>query len=113
MRACLDTDAAWYTALAERCARLPGEHWRRLFALKSAPYAGADSHVDVRRPQRIALDEVAPRLDLVAHQHREHVVGLDGVVDLHAQQAAHGGVHRGLPELLRVHLAQALVALAA
>lgn len=30
MRACLGADATWYTALAERCARLPGEHWRRL-----------------------------------------------------------------------------------
>ena len=30
MRACLDADAAWYRPLAERCARLPGEHWRRL-----------------------------------------------------------------------------------
>jgi hypothetical protein len=30
MRACLDGDAAWYGPLAARCARLPGEHWRRL-----------------------------------------------------------------------------------
>ena len=30
MRACLGTDATWHTALAERCAHLPGEHWRRL-----------------------------------------------------------------------------------
>lgn len=29
MRACLDADAAWHGALAERCARMPGEHWRR------------------------------------------------------------------------------------
>ena len=68
--------------------------------------------LDVRRPQRVRLDELAPRLDLVAHQHREHLVRLDRVVDLHAQQAAHGRVHRGFPQLLGVHLAQALVALA-
>lgn len=30
MRACLGDDAAWCLPLAERCARLPGEHWRRL-----------------------------------------------------------------------------------
>ena len=30
MRACLGADAAWCTALAERCAHLPGERWRRL-----------------------------------------------------------------------------------
>jgi hypothetical protein len=61
----------------------------------------------------LRLDEVPPRLHLVAHQHREHPVGLDRVVDLHLQQAAHGRVHRGFPQLLGVHLAQALVALAA
>ncbi|HWH84901.1 MAG TPA: reverse transcriptase family protein [Burkholderiaceae bacterium] len=30
MCACLGAEAAWYAALAQRCARLPGEHWRRL-----------------------------------------------------------------------------------
>lgn len=30
MRACLDADTAWQQALAQRCARLPGEQWRRL-----------------------------------------------------------------------------------
>lgn len=30
MRACLDAEAAWHGPLAERCARMPGERWRRL-----------------------------------------------------------------------------------
>lgn len=30
LRACLDADAPWQAALAQRLARLPGEHWRRL-----------------------------------------------------------------------------------
>lgn len=30
MRACLDADAVWAMPIAQRCARLPGEHWRRL-----------------------------------------------------------------------------------
>lgn len=30
MRACLDADASWYQPLAQRCARLPAEHWRGL-----------------------------------------------------------------------------------
>ena len=38
-------------------------------------------------------------------------VGLVDLLDLHLQQRARVGVERGLPELLRVHLAQALVAL--
>ena len=30
MRACLGRSHAWFEPLAERCIRLPGEHWRRL-----------------------------------------------------------------------------------
>jgi len=29
-RACMDADAGWIAPLAQRCARLPGEHWQRL-----------------------------------------------------------------------------------
>ena len=70
------------------------------------------SNVNIPGPQGVGFDELAPRLDLVAHQHGEHAVGFDGVVYLHPQQAAHGRVHGGLPQLHRVHLAQAFVALA-
>jgi hypothetical protein len=51
------------------------------------------------------------RFDFFAHQGGEDLVGGDGVVDLHAQQAAHGRVHGGFPELFGVHFAQAFVAL--
>ncbi len=51
------------------------------------------------------------RLDLLAHELGEHVVRLGGVVDVHPQQRARGGVHRRLPELVGVHLAEALEAL--
>jgi len=70
-------------------------------------------NVNVPRPQRVGLNEVPPRLHLIPHQHGEHAIRLDGIVDLHAQQAAHVGVHGGFPQLLGVHFAQALVALAA
>ena len=60
--------------------------------------------------QRVRLDELAPRLDGVAHEDREDLVGLDGVLDAHLQEAARGRVHRRLPERLGVHLAEALVA---
>lgn len=30
MRVCMGTVALWHTALADRCARMPGERWRRL-----------------------------------------------------------------------------------
>jgi hypothetical protein len=61
----------------------------------------------------LVLDERPARLDVVAHQRGEDFVGGDGVVDLHLEQAAHGGVHGGFPQLFGVHFAQALVALLA
>ena len=63
-----------------------------------------DLNVDIPRVQRVGLDELPARLDLVAHQRGEDLVGADGVLDLHAQHAAHGGIHRRLPQLPRVHL---------
>ena len=69
------------------------------------------SDVEVGHAQRVVLDELAPRLHVVAHERREDLVGADRILDLHLQQDALGRVHRRLPELLGVHLAQPLVAL--
>ena len=43
--------------------------------------------VQVADAERVRLDEGAARLDLVAHQLGEDLVGGDAVVDLHPQQA--------------------------
>ena len=64
--------------------------------------------LDLARP---GLDEVAARLDLLAHQRREDAIGLGSVVDLSLQQRARRRAHGRFPELLGVHLAQALEAL--
>src|SRR5260221_9514076 len=77
----------------------------------SRHYGPRASDVEVRNPQRVGLDELAARLDLVAHERREDLAGADGVLDLHLEQDALGGIHGGFPELLGVHLAQPLVAL--
>ena len=61
--------------------------------------------------QGVLLDELAAGLDQVAHQAREHVRSVVGMVDPHLQQGARLGVEGGLPQLVGVHLAQALVAL--
>ena len=39
------------------------------------------------------------RLDLVAHENGEDLVGADGVLDGHLQQAPRLGVHGRIPEL--------------
>ena len=69
------------------------------------------SDVDVRGAQRVGLNEVATGLHLVTHQHGEHPVGFNRIFNLHAQEPAHLGVHGGFPQLFRIHLTQALVAL--
>src|SRR4249920_79901 len=58
----------------------------------------------------VLLDELAPRLYLVAHQAREPEVGGRRVLDVDADDHPLGRVHRRLPELGRVHLAEALEA---
>ena len=55
------------------------------------------SHVEVRDLQRVADDEVAARLDHVAHQRAEYLGGVLGVADLHLQQRAHRRIERGVP----------------
>jgi hypothetical protein len=55
------------------------------------------SNVDVASAQCVGFNEVASRFHFVSHEHGEHTIGFDGIVDLHAQQAAHRGVHGGLP----------------
>ena len=57
------------------------------------------SHVQ-RGVQRVVLDEFAARLDHIAHQLGEQIVGLVGVLDLHLQQRARVLVQRGFPQLL-------------
>src|ERR1700688_479097 len=61
--------------------------------------------------QRVVLDEQTARLDQLAHELGEHVVDFLAFLDLYLQQRARVGVERGFPELLRVHLAEAFVAL--
>ena len=57
------------------------------------------------------LDELLARLDRVSHQIAHRTLGLGGIVDAHLEQRARCGFHRGLPQLVGIHLTQALVAL--
>src|SRR3990172_6832807 len=59
----------------------------------------------------VALDEVLAGGHFLAHELREHAVGGHRVLYMDLEHDAPGGVHRRLPELLGVHLAQTLVAL--
>src|SRR5262245_44123216 len=80
-------------------------------ARTSARRGGARSHVQVGDFERVLLDELPARLDLVAHQDGEDRVRRDRVLDAHLEELAGLRVHGRLPELLGVHLPKALVAL--
>src|SRR6266511_1684506 len=56
----------------------------------------------------ILLDELASSLDVLPHEDAEHQVGCSGVVQGDLLEHAGLGVHRRLPELLGLHLGQAL-----
>src|SRR5689334_16773521 len=68
------------------------------------------SDVEVLYVERVVFDELAARLDLVAHQRREHQVRLGVVLGSDLQQRPLRRIHRGLPQRVRVHLAETLVA---
>src|SRR5205823_8527291 len=74
----------------------------------SAPVSTSD--IEERDVLRVLLDEEATRLDLIAHQHREELVGGARVLDVYPDEQPLHGIHRRLPQLIRVHLAETLVA---
>src|SRR5215210_7946182 len=56
----------------------------------------------------VAGDEAAAGLDVLTHQHAEDVVGRGGVLEGDLPEDARLRVHRGLPQLAGVHLAEPL-----
>ena len=59
----------------------------------------------------MSFDEFASRLDLVAHEDGEEAVCFDSIGELDLQHDALFRIHRGIPELFRIHFAQPFVAL--
>src|SRR4029079_945917 len=78
------------------------------FTAPSLAEAALDVAVD--DVQRVVLDENAARLDFVAHQAAEKIVGVVGLLDLDLQQRARFRIERGFPELVGIHFAEAFVA---
>src|ERR1700710_1674979 len=67
------------------------------------------SDVDLRR-ERVVFDEPPAELHDLAHEAREQLLGLGGVLDGHLLERPRLGVHGGLAQLLGVHLTEALEA---
>ena len=70
--------------------------------------ARSPSHVQVAHVQGVVFNEPLARLDFLAHQASEHLLSLNGVGEVDAQQLALGRVHCGLEEFLGVHFSQTL-----
>src|SRR6266545_605395 len=58
----------------------------------------------------ILFDEDTAWFNLVTHQHREELIGRVGIFNVNSDKEALRWIHRRVPELLGVHLAEALVA---
>ena len=56
-------------------------------------------NVEVLHIQGIVFDELAPRLDVLAHQGSEDGLGFGDVFELDLEQGAAFGVHGGFPKL--------------
>ena len=59
--------------------------------------SGAGLHIQVLHVQGILLDELAPHLDVIAHQRGENLLGLGSVIQAHLQQRPRLGVHGRIP----------------
>src|SRR4051794_12382648 len=64
----------------------------------------AESDVEEADVFGVALDESATQFDVLAHEDREDLVRLRGVLEGDLQHQPLIGVHRRLPQLLGVHL---------
>src|SRR4051794_41028290 len=66
--------------------------------------------LNIQEPNVLGItgDEGAPCLDVLAHQHAEQFVSRRSIIQGDLEQHPLLRVHRGVPQLLRVHLTQAL-----
>ena len=69
------------------------------------------SDVEIADVECVVFDELAPRLDLITHQRREHLIGLGVILGADLQQRPVLRIHRRRPQGIRVHFAETLVAI--
>jgi hypothetical protein len=68
-------------------------------------------YIQVVDIERVGLNKIPPRLNLVSHKRGEDFVRRDRVLDTHLEQSPVFRVHGRIPELIRVHFTETLVAL--
>jgi hypothetical protein len=78
------------------------------FVVSHTLFAGSSRQrldIQIRHLQRVLLDEFAARLNRIAHQRGENVVGGHRILDAHLHESARFGVDGRVPQLFCVHLA--------
>jgi hypothetical protein len=95
-----------------RTTTLPHQFGRAVFYYLLFFRALQVEKLNIQIPDRLGmrLDELLARVDRVAHEHVKGTVCFGGIIHGHEHQGAIYRVHGGFPQLLRIHLAQALVA---
>ena len=76
---------------------------------RAGPFGPAGLHVEVPHVERVVFDEFAARLDLIAHQRREHLIRLGVILGADLQQRPVFRIHGRQPQGVRVHLAEPFV----
>ena len=76
---------------------------------REAHLSGLD--VQIAHVECVVLDKLAARFDVLAHERSENLIALHDVFERYLKQSTCIYVHRGFPQLLGIHLAQALIAL--
>src|SRR5262245_49408679 len=68
-------------------------------------------YVQISDTLGVRLNKCPPRWNIRPHQHIKREVSGGGIVDRDLQEGAVFWIHRGFPQLARVHLAQTLITL--
>lgn len=91
---------------ADAACTAPKTFWHGTGGRRSRRTAWAGAlDVQVLDLKGMIFDELPTGFNLFSHEHREQPFGLGSNVRIHAEKRSRGGVHRGLPELNRVHFA--------
>ncbi len=62
-------------------------------------------NIQVPHIQGVVLNELPSRLDFIAHQFGEHLLGFNRIGNINPKKFSVTGIHGGAKQLLRVHFA--------
>jgi hypothetical protein len=89
------------------CSRVESPNAESTFPVPGArsTHHGECSDIEVAHVERVFLDKLATRLDLIAHQLGESFLRLLNRRDLNLEHGTGLGIHGGVPQLSGVHFA--------